>query len=75
MLLSVTVALWFLCGLAAIYLAFSTARRYQEDFDPIHIWLAVLGPLGLILACLTLLGRNRDETPSLRWRVVPKHDH
>lgn len=52
MLIAVGVTLWFLCGLLAIYLAFVAARNHQETFDPIHIWLAILGPISLIPACL-----------------------
>lgn len=60
MLIALIVTLWQLSGLLAIHLAFAAARRDQEIFDPIHIWLAVLGPVSLILACLTLAEQGPD---------------
>jgi hypothetical protein len=61
MLLAVAVTLWFLCGLLAIYMAFLVARSRKDIFDPVHIWLAVLGPLGLLLACLTFVWGDRPS--------------
>jgi hypothetical protein len=59
MLITAAVIFWFLCGLLAIYLAFGTARRHQEVFDPIHIWLAMLGPVSLIFVCFTFADGKR----------------
>lgn len=62
MLLSMGIVLWFLCGLLAVYLAFTAARMQKDIFDPAHIWLAMLGPLGLIPACLVFaLSRQRSR--------------
>lgn len=62
MLLAIAVTLWFVCGLLATYVAFAVARRHRDIFDPIHVWLAVLGPIGLLFTCLTLASRSQDQT-------------
>lgn len=64
MLIAAAIALWFLCGLMAIYLAFAAARNREDLFDPIHVWLALLGPVSLILACLTFRNWSQDERPA-----------
>lgn len=61
MMIGVAVTLWFLCGLLAIYLAFAAARHREDLFDPIHIWLALLGPIGLVLAWLTFMDWNQNH--------------
>jgi len=61
MLIPMAVALWFLCGLLAIHLAFIAARRQSETFDPVHIWLAVLGPVSLVLACFMIADGNNGD--------------
>jgi len=67
MIVAATVAFWFLCGILAIYLAFASARNHGELFEPIHVWLALLGPVGLALACFTL----RDWSPEPSARAFP----
>lgn len=66
MLIAVAVTLWILCGLTAVHLAFAAARSHQEPFDPIHIWLAVLGPISLIPACFAWAERSRPAVPESR---------
>jgi hypothetical protein len=63
MLITAGAVFWFLCGLLAIYLAFAAARRHQEIFDPIHIWLAILGPITLVLACIIFADGNHEKNP------------
>jgi hypothetical protein len=63
MLTAVAVTLWFFCGLMAIHLAFAAARSRQDLFDPIHVWLALLGPIALVLACFTRAEASQDESP------------
>ncbi len=65
MLIAFAVTLWFLCGLVAIHVAFDVARRHSGIFDPVHIWLAVLGPISLVLACFMLVDSTRDESTAI----------
>jgi len=58
MLIALVIVLWFFCGLAGIHLAFAAARNRQEIFDPVHIWLAILGPISLVLAGITYADRE-----------------
>ena len=64
MLLSTVVLLWFLCGMAGIHLAFAAARSRQESFDPVHIWLAILGPISLVLAGIAFADGDRAARPA-----------
>ena len=61
MLIALVIVLWFLCGLAGIHLAFAAARSRQDNFDPVHIWLAILGPISLVLAGITFADANRGS--------------
>jgi hypothetical protein len=61
MLIAVGVALWFVCGLLAIHLAFAAARSQGDVFDAIHVWLALLGPVSLVLAWFTFTDGSRDK--------------
>jgi len=64
MLIPMAVAVWFLCGILAIYLAFASARRNSEIFDPVHIWLAILGPVSLALACILFAEGSHEKRPT-----------
>lgn len=64
MLIAVAVALWFFCGLMGTHLAFAGSRNREEPFDPVHVWLAVLGPVGLLFAWLTTATDPRREHPA-----------
>ena len=61
MLIALVIVLWFLCGLAGIHLAFAAARSRQDNFDPVHIWLAIMGPISLVLAGITFADANRGS--------------
>lgn len=56
MLITAALIFWFFSGLVAIHLAFAAARKRQEVFDPVHIWLALLGPVSLVFVCLSIAG-------------------
>jgi hypothetical protein len=66
MLIALVIVLWFLCGLAGIHLAFAAARSRQENFDPVHIWLAILGPISLVLAGITYADGERGTAAEAR---------
>ncbi len=65
MLMIPVILLWFLCGLGGIHLAFAAARSRQDSFDPVHTWLAILGPISLVLAWITFADANQEEPEPL----------